>query len=277
MHFKKIISLVLVIGTILSLMGCRKTTPNGASTAGNQPEKKNIIVGTSPIFKDILIAAKDEFNKEGYTLEVKVFDDLVTPNIALQEGSVDMSFHQHEPYLTQYNKSKGTDLVKYNGGIVKYFMGIYSDKIKNVNDLKDGASVSVPNDPSNRGRALKALQANGLIKLKEGVDTPTKLDIVENKKNLNIVEMDVIKLVSSLKDVDCSTIISVVAVNGNLDPTSAIAVEDPGESAKYAIIIVLNKEKHSEAVAARLETSLKSEKVKKFLEERYKGAVLPAF
>ncbi|TWH46069.1 MetQ/NlpA family ABC transporter substrate-binding protein [Sporomusa sp. KB1] len=274
MNFKKIIVFVLVIGTLLSLVGCGKTQDQAGT---KQPEKKNIIVGTSPIFKDILLAVKDEFDKDGYTLEVKVFDDLVTPNIALQEGSIDANFYQHEPYLDQFNKNKGTNLVKYNGGIVKYFMGIYSSKIKNVNELKDGATIAVPNDPSNRGRALKALQANGLIKIKEGVDLPTKLDIVENNKNLNIVEMDVLKLVTSLADVDCATIISVVAANGKLDPKSAIATEAPSESDKYAIVIALNKDKHNEAIAARLEKALKSETLKKFLEEKYQGAVLPAF
>jgi ABC-type metal ion transport system, periplasmic component/surface antigen len=274
MNFKKILVFILVVGTLLTLAGCGKTQDQAGT---KQPDKKNIVVGTSPIFKDILLAVKDEFDKDGYTLEVKVFDDLVTPNIALQEGSIDANFFQHEPYLDQFNKNKGTNLVKYNGGIVKYFMGIYSSKIKNINDLKDGATVAVPNDPSNRSRALKALQDNGLIKLKDGVDLPTKLDIVENKKNLNIVEMDVLKLVSSLPDVDCATIISVVASNGNLDPKSAIATEASSESDKYAIVIALNKNKANEPLAARLEKALKSETLKKFLEERYKGAVLPAF
>lgn len=143
--------------------------------------------------------------------------------------------------------------------------------------MQAGATVSIPNDPSNRSRALKMPQANGLIKLKDGAAMPTKLDIVENKKNLNIVEMDVMKLVSSLDDVDCSTINSVIAVQGNVDPKSAIALEDKAESDKYSIVIAVQKDQKVDKTIARLETALKSDKVKKFLEEKYKGAIVPLF
>ena len=275
MNSRKAIALLLICILGLSVVGCGST--KSVDTAANSPEKKSITVGTSPIFKDILTAAKEDFDKDGYVLNIKVFDDLVTPNIALQEGSIEANVYQHGPYLEQFNQNKGTNLAPYNGGIVKYFMGIFSKKIKNINDLQDGATISVPNDPSNRSRALKVLQTNGLIKLKDGVAMPTKLDIVENKKNLNIVEMDVMKLVSSLDDVDCSTINSVIAVQGNVDPKSAIALEDKAESDKYSIVIAVKKDQKIDKNIARLETALKSDKVKAFLEEKYKGAIVPLF
>jgi len=274
MSIRKMVLVLLICIFAVSVAGCGDTQKQAATATA---EKKNITVGTSPVMKDILTASKEEFDKDGYTLDIKVFDDLVTPNIALQEGSVDVNFYQHEPYLEQFNKNKGTNLTKYNNGIIKYFMGIFSKKIKDINDLNDGATVSIPNDPSNRTRALKMLQTNGLVKIKEGVAMPTKLDIVENKKNLNIVEMDVMKLVSSLDDVDCSTINSIIAVQGNVDPKSAIAFEDQGESDKYAIVIAVKKDQNNEKIAERLEKALKSERVKTFLEEKYKGAIVPLF
>lgn len=276
MSRKKVV-LTLLIGILVLLMtGCGDTQKQ-AETAAPAQEKKTITVGTSPTLKDILLVAKKEFDKDGYTLNVKVFDDYVTPNIALQEGSVEVNFYQHGPYLEQFNQNKGTSIVKYHDGIVKYFMGVFSKKITNINDLQDGATVSIPNDPSNRARALNMLQTNGLVKLKEGVAMPTKLDIVENKKNLNIVEMDVMKLVSSLDDVDCSTINSIIAVQGNVDPKSAIALEDKEESDKYAIVIAIKQGQNNEKYAEQLEKALKSDKVKTFLEEKYKGATVPLF
>ena len=269
---KKVAAILLMLIVAVAFAGC-----GSAPKSENTPEKKNIIVGASPILKDILTVAKEEFDKDGYTMELKVFDDLVTPNIALQEGSVDVNFYQHEPYLLQFNQNKGTTLVKYHEGIVKYYMGIFSKKYKNLNDLPNGASVSIPNDPSNRARALKVLQTSGLIKLKEGVALPTKLDIVENKKNLNVIEIDVMKQVTSLDDVDISAINSFVAVQGNLDPKTAIALEDKNESDKFAIVIAVKKNQNNEKYAERLEKALKSERVKQFLETKYKGAVLPLF
>lgn len=275
MNIKKTLSALLILALSFSVTSCGSKQANSSESAGQ--EKKTITVGTSGILKDILAESKSEFDKDGYTLNIKVFDNLVTPNVALQEGSIDANFYQHEPYLDQFNKSKSTNLVKYGTGVVKYYMGIYSNKIKNINELKDGATVTIPNDASNRTRALKVLQTNGLIKLKDGIVSPTKLDIVENKKNLNIVEMDVLKLVTSLKDADCSVINSIVASQGNIDPKSALGVEDKTESDKYCIIVALNKDKNNQKLAERLEKSLKSDKVKKFLEEKYKGAVVPLF
>lgn len=275
MNIKKVLTSLLILALPFSLIGCGNNTQS--STASTSKDKKSITVGTSGIFKDILAVAKEEYDKDGYTLNVKVFDDLVTPNTALQEGSIDFNVYQHEPYLNQFNKSKGSNLEKYGTGVLKYYMGIYSKKIKNLNELKDGATVSIPNDASNRARALKVLQVNGIIKLKDGAASPTKLDIVENKKNLNIVEMDVVKLVSSLNDADCSVINSIVATQGNVDPKSALGLEEKAESDKYSIIIAAKKGSLDQKSAERLEKALKSEKVKKFLEEKYKGAIIPLF
>lgn len=274
MHIKKTLTSLLILALSFSLIGCGSQQSNSKDSSNN---KKTITVGTSPTIKDIMTVAKKDFDKDGYTLNLKVFDDYVTPDTALQEGSIDFNFYQHEPYMKQFNKSKNTNLTKYGTGVLKYYMGIYSNKIKNINDIKNGATVGIPNDASNRARALKVLQTNGLIKLKKDVPIPTKLDIVENKKNLNIVEMDVMKLVPSLKDVDFAVINSIVAVQGNLNPKSAIAYEDSKESDKYSIIIATKSGQNNNEMGQRLEKSLKSQEVKNFLEKKYKGAVIPLF
>ncbi|WP_017751387.1 MetQ/NlpA family ABC transporter substrate-binding protein [Clostridium tyrobutyricum] len=273
MKTKKIIVLFLACILSFSLAACGSTSKSESSSKN----KKSITVGTSAIFKDILEQAKPEFDKDGYTLNIKVFDDLVTPNTALQEGSIDMNVYQHEPYLNQFNKSKGTNLEKYGTGVLKYFMGIYSKKITNINSIKNGATVTIPNDASNRARALKVLQSNGLIKLKSDVATPTKLDIVQNTKNLNIVEMDVLKLVNSLNDADFSVINSIVASQGNINPKSAIGYEDESESNKYSIVIAIKSGYSNKEIAERLEKALKSQNVKTYIEKRYKGAIVPLF
>lgn len=276
MNIKRTLSAVLICALSFSLMACGNKN-SSTSTSNSSSEKKSLTVGTSGIFKDILTQSKEDFEKDGYTLNIKVFDDLITPDVALQEGSIDANFYQHEPYLIQFNKNKGGNLSKQGTGVLKYYMGIYSKKIKNLNELKDGATISIPNDASNRSRALKVLQTNKLIKLKDGVETPTKLDITENKKNLNIVEMDVLNLCGSLKDVDCSVINSIIASQQNIDPKSAIGLEAKGESDKYSIIIAVKKDSSNQKLVERLEKSFKSEKVKKYLEEKYKGAIIPLF
>jgi len=262
-----VISSLLVIG----ITGC-----GSSSTATS--EKKEIVVAVSPTFKDMANVIKKEFDKDGYSLNIKVFDDNVLPNIALQEGSVDINFFQHGIYLNQFNKNKGTDLVAYDEkGVIKYFMGIFSNKIKSLDDLKDGDKVSIPNDPSNRGRALKMLASNGLIKLKDGVDIPSKIDIIENKKNLDLVEMDVLKIVPSINDVQAGCVNSIIAVQGGLDPKAALGLEDDKESQRYAIVAALKKGQGNEKYAERFDKALKTQTFKDFLEEKYKGAIIPLF
>lgn len=271
---KKITTILLFIVLAAIFSGCGN---DSATKSEAKPDKKTVIVATQPTLKDIVNAAKPEFDKSGITMEVKVFDDLVSPDTALQEGSVELNFFQHEPYMNQFNKNKGGTLEKYHQGIMKYYMGIFSKKYKSLSEIADGITVTIPNDPSNRARALKTMQTNGLIKLKDGVELPTKLDIIENNKNLNIVETDVPKLPSTLDDVEVSVINSIVAVNANIDPRSALGIEDQAESDKYALIISIKKGANNEKYAEILEKALKSDAEKKFLEERYKGAIATLF
>lgn len=270
----KLYGLIVILGVLLTTLGLVGCSDKQAAVA----DKKEITVGVSPTFKDMAGIIKKEFDKDGYTLNIKVFDDNVLPNVSLQEGSVDINFFQHGIYLEQFNKNKGTNLIAYDSnGVIKYFMGIYSNKIKSLSELKDGDKVSIPNDPSNRARALKMLAGNGLIKLKDGVDIPNKLDIVENSRNLDLVEMDVLKIVPSINDVQAACVNSIIAVQGGIDPKAVLGVEDDKESQRYAIVVAVKKDLGNEKYAEQFTKALKTESFRKFLEEKYKGAIIPLF
>lgn len=277
MTIRKTISLILALMLVFLATACGKNTETAADST-NAPEKKIYIVGTTALFKDILLAAQGDFEeKSGCKLEVKVFDDAISPNVALKEGSIDATFHQNGPYLVQYNKDRGTDLTQYEKGLVTTFYGLYSNKIKNISELKDGAKISVPNDASNRVRALKMLDKLGLIKIKPGVALPTKLDIAENPKKLEIIEMDGWSIINTLADVDCGATSSSVAVQAKIDPKTAIATDGSQETGEYAIILVVNKDKTGDKLTQQLYDSIRSDSVKKTLAETYKGGIIPLF
>ena len=174
---KKVLSLVLSIVVVFALGGC------GAKKEAVVTDKKVIIVGASPVpHKEILEVVKPLLAKEGYTLQIKEFTDYVTPNTALAEGELDANFFQHVPYLETFSKEKGLDLT-YTVKVHIEPMGLYSSKYKKLADIKDGAKIAIPNDPTNGSRALKVLENAGLIKLKTG-ELISKVDITENKKIL---------------------------------------------------------------------------------------------
>ncbi len=276
MTIKKTILLLVMFTFVLFAAGCGKDAENQAAS-NDTAQKTTYIVGTTALFQDILVAAKPDFEKSGCKLEIKVFDDAISPNVALKEGSIDATFHQNAPYLVEYNRERGTDLAQYEKGLVTTFYGLYSNKINNLSELKDGSKISVPNDTSNRVRALKMLEKLGLIKLKAGVALPTVMDIVENPKKLEIIEMDGWSIVNTLADVDCGATSSSVAVKANIDPKTAIAQDGSQETGEYAMILVVTKEKYDDNLTKQLYESMRTETVKKALVEKYQGGIVPLF
>lgn len=243
------------------------------ATFANAAEK--IVVGATPVpHSEILEIVKPELAKAGYDLEIKIFNDYIIPNIATDSGELDANFYQHLPYLDEFNKNKGTKLSKTVSVHIEP-MGIYSKKIKSLKDLKKGAKVSIPNDPTNESRALDVLATAGLIKLGNS-SLKTPLDIVENPKNLKFIEIEAASLPRTLDDVDISVINTNYALSVNLNPKNdALALES--KDSPYAnIIVVSTKNKDSKKIKA-LDEAIQSEAVKKFIDEKYKGAILPAF
>ena len=245
----------------------------------NKADDKTITVAASPTpHAEILEAAKDLLKEKGYTLEIKEFDDYPQQNVVVDEGEFDANYFQHQPYLDNFNEEKGSDLV--SAAKIHYEpLGIYPGASEELENIKDGAKIAVPNDATNEARALLLLEENGIITLKEDAGlNATKKDVEENPHNIEIVELDAAQIARVVEELDF------VVLNGNyaLDAgfnvqTDAIAKEEADSEAAqtYANIIAVKKEnKDSEKIKALVEV-LQSEEIGKFITDTYEGAVVP--
>lgn len=270
---KKIISVLLV----LTLLGATLVGCGGKKDAAD----KTIIVGASATpHAEILEQARPALEAAGYELKIIEYADYVQPNLALDSGDLDANYFQHQPYLDQFNEENDTDIV--SAGIIHYEpFGIYPGKTAAIDALADGAQIAVPNDATNEARALLLLEAQGLITLKEGADlNATKNDIVDNPKNLDIVEIEAAQLARSLQDVDLAVINGNYAIEAGLNvSTDAIAVEDKDSIAAetYGNIIAVNAGNEDREDIQALIKALQSDAVKQFINDTYKGAVVPKF
>jgi D-methionine transport system substrate-binding protein len=273
---KKTLSILLAAVLTAGLAGCgaKQTTAPAAPAAS--AEKKVIRVGASPVpHKEILEVVKPLLEKKGYKLEITEFTDYVQPNLAVNDGQLDANFFQHVPYLTNMVKEKNLAL-DYTVKVHIEPMALYSKKVKALADLKDGASIAVPNDPTNEARALRVLEVAGLIKLKSG-DLVTAIDITENKKNLKIKELEAAQLPRTLDDVDAAVINGNYAMEAKLSPAKdALAVES--KDSPFANVLAVKKADKDKDYIKALSEALTSPEVKKYLEDKYKdGSVIPAF
>ena len=228
---------------------------------------------------EVLEVVKDKLAEEGYTLEIVEYNDYILPNRAVSEGEIDANYFQHISYLNNYNEDNETDLV--SAGSIHYEpFALYPGKTASIDSLADGAKIAVPNDGTNEGRALKLLEAEGLIELDPDAGfLATKLDIVKNPKNLEIVEMEAAQLPRVLTDVDMAVINGNYAIDAGLNLSDAIAVEaDDSEAAEaYANVVAVKKGNENSDKIKALVAALQSEEVRKFMEETYGGAVVPLF
>lgn len=271
---KKILSLILSLTVVLALV-------SGCSA---KKDDKTIKVGASSTpHAEILESVKEDLAKEGYTLDIVVYDDYVLPNKALADSTLDANYFQHKPYLDSFNSQNGTNLV--SAASIHYEpFGIYSNDVKDIKDVKSGATIIIPADDSNETRALLLLAQENLIKLPADASAAkgvTTLDIVDNGGfNIQTVQADTVP--AQLKNSDPG---SIAVINGNyaigagLKISDALATEDAsGDAAKtYANIIAVRSGDESSEKTKALIDALKTDKVKKFIEEKYAGAVLPIF
>ena len=268
---KKLIAIALTLVLCLGLLaGC-----------GKPEDEKVIKVAASPTpHAWILKTATEVLAEDGWTLEVIEYSDYVVPNNVVDDGEVDANYFQHIPYLDTFNAENGTKLVSVAEIHYEPF-ALYPGTKVNLEDLTTGDKIAVPNDGSNRARALMLLEAQGLIKLTEGVGlAATKLDIVENPKDFEIVEIEAAQLPRSLPSVDIAVINGNYAIDAGLKASEALAVED-GSSAviqdNYANILVVKEGNEANEAVVALAEALKSDAVKTFIEETYAGAVVPLF
>ena len=285
-NIKKVLVLVLVVILSLGATGCQSKeeapvqTPQVESPAAEDTpaELQKITVAATPVpHAEILEQVKEDLVEKGYELEIVVFSDYVQPNLVVEAGDIDANFFQHQPYLDDFNKENKTSIETV--AVVHYEpLGIYPGKSNDLSNIPDGASIAVPNDTTNEARALLLLEANGLIKVREGAGlTATKNDIVENPHNIEIVELEAAQVSRVVGETDF------VVLNGNyaLDAgfnvaTDSLAKEEQDSEAAqtYAnILCVKEGNEEREDIKALIEV-LKSDKIKQYIADTYEGAVI---
>lgn len=263
---------LLALGALVA--GCSGEKKEAAQSS----DKKVVLkVGATPVpHAEILNEIKPLLAKDGIDLQIIEFTDYVKPNLSLNDKEIDANFFQHEPYLKKFAADRKLDLVNLVAVHIEP-MGVYSKKLKDIKSVPDGAKVAIPNDPTNGGRALNILAKAGLIKLKDGVGiSATVGDIVENPKNLKITEAEAAMLPRTLDNVDLAVINSNFAMEAKLNPTKDALFIEPKDS-PYANIVAVRKGDENRKEIQALKKALTSPEVKKFIEEKYKGAVIPAF
>lgn len=274
---KKIAALLLVG---LAFVGCGDGKKDGESAVQGQnvgqDSKVVLKVGATPVpHAEILEFIKPDLEKEGIDLQIVQFTDYVTPNSALNDGSLDANFHQHKPFLDSLISDRGYALTPIANIHVEP-IGLYSSKFKNIDELPNGAVIAIPNDPSNGGRALLLLEAEKLIKLADSTNLQaTELDIVENPKELKIKPVEAALLPRTLGDVDAAVINGNYALQAGLNSADALILE--GAQSPYANILVVQSSKVDDENLQKLKNVLQSQKVKDFIQEKYKGEIVPAF
>ncbi|MER5788381.1 MetQ/NlpA family ABC transporter substrate-binding protein [Streptomyces sp. NPDC001980] len=249
------------------------------SASGSGDYSGPLVVAASPTpHAEILDYIKDNLAKKaGLDLEVKEFTDYITPNTATEDGSVDANYFQNKPYLDDFNKKRGTHIVP----VVTVHLeplGLYSHKIKSVDALKSGATIAVPNDAVNEARALKLLAANGLITLKADAGSEaTPQDIAKNPKNLQFKEVEAAQTARSLDDVDAAVINGNYAISAGIKPAKDALVLESAKNSPYGNFLAVKKGNEKDPRVKKLAKLLTSPEVKKFIEDKYQGSVIPSF
>lgn len=267
----------------VALAGCSNggTGTAAGSSAGSAAASTTLTVGASPTPHAQILTdfAAPKLKDEGIELKVKEYTDYIQPNKDTTSGAIDANYFQHINYLNNYNKENGTDLVSV-GAIHYEPFGIYAGKSKDLSNIADGATIAVPNDPTNEGRALLLLEQEGIIKLKDSKNLEsTPNDIAENPHNVQFQEVEAAAVPRTLQSVDFAVINGNYAIEAGYHVKDALAHEKAGTAAvnEYANIICTTKEKEEDASIKALVKVLQSDDFKKYLEENFGEDVLPAF
>ncbi|MBR1477513.1 MAG: MetQ/NlpA family ABC transporter substrate-binding protein [Lachnospiraceae bacterium] len=265
---------------ILALLGVAVLSAGALAGCGSSKDSKTITVAASATpHAELLEAAKPILEKDGYTLEITVFDDYVQPNLVVESGEFDANYFQHIPYLNSFNEEQGTHLVN-AGGIHYEPFALYPGKEKELNDTTiENATIAVPNDTTNEARALLLLQDNGYIKLKDGVGLEATVnDIVENPHNIQFVEVAAEAVSKQLPDVSFGVINGNYAIEAGLSVAGDSLVFESADSAAaetYVNVIAVKEGNEKEAKIVALVNALKSDEIKKYIEDNYDGGVVP--
>ncbi|MGW6598780.1 MetQ/NlpA family ABC transporter substrate-binding protein [Streptomyces sp. NPDC055036] len=264
----------------LGLSACGTASDPGSSSAdgASADTSKPLVVAASPTpHADILNFVRENLaDKEGLKLEVKEFTDYVLPNTATQSGEVDANFFQHKPYLDDFNKKKGTDIVPVVNVELEP-LGLYSKKVTDLKELTAGQSVAIPNDTTNEGRALKLLADNGVITLNDGAGSDANLADIKDAKGLKFKELEAATLPRALNDVDAAVINGNYAIEADLKPAKDALVLEKADGNPYANFLAVKRGAEKDPRVEKLAKLLNSPEVKKYIEDTYEGSVVPAF
>ena len=266
-----LLAAILLSGSLLAA-GCSASTP-----APEAAQSEVLKIGASAVpHAEILEQVKTQLESEGVTLEIVEFSDYVTPNLALESKELDANFFQHVPYLESFEKERNIDLEN-AGEIHVEPLGLYSKKITSKDEITDNMKIALPNDPTNQGRALILLEQNEIIKLKPDSGLEADLNDIElNPKNIEFIPVEAASLPRVLEDVDCAVINTNYALEADLDLEKDALIKEGAES-PYANIVAVRPENLNDEKIQKLVKALRSPEIKSFIEEKYKGAVVPAF
>lgn len=260
------------------LTACGTSSDPASKSETGADTSKALVVAASPTpHADILnFVKKNLAAKAGLKLEVKEFTDYVLPNTATENGQVDANFFQHRPYLDDFNKKNNTHIVAV-ANVHLEPLGLYSNKVRDLKDIKAGQTIAVPNDTTDEGRALQLLAANGLITVKDGVGTNAKISDITDKKGLEFKELEAATVPRALNDVDAAVINGNYAIQAKLKPAKDALVLEKADGNPYANLLAVKKGNEKDPRVEKLVKLLHSDEVKKFIEDTYQGSVIPDF
>ncbi|VEF46271.1 putative ABC transporter, substrate-binding protein [Bacillus freudenreichii] len=266
--------LILLVAALAACGGGKdESADKGEKAEGLLSDGKLTVGVTAGEHEEIMEQVKELAAKQDLEIDVKTFSDYPIVNEALSQGDLDLNVFQHKPYLEQQIEDRGYDIVPV-GNTITTPMGVYSNTIKDIKDLKKGAKIGLPNDPTNGGRALLIFEKAGMIKLKEGVgNTPSVKDIEENKNNFEFVELEAAQIPRQLDDLEAAAINSNYAIEAGFVPTEdSIFIEDK-DSPWVNVVASRAEDKDDEAIKKFLSV-YQSDEIKKFIDEKYKGSVI---
>lgn len=271
-----ILTLIFTIAWAFMSLGCNDEKVAHTESSADSKSLVILKVGATPVpHAEILEFIKPDLLKEGIELQIVPFTDYITPNASLNDGSLDASFHQHKPFLDTLKSDRGFALESIANIHIEP-IGLYSLRFKHKDELPDNALIAIPNDPSNGGRALLLLQAEGLITLNNPQNlNATELDIIDNPKHLQIKPVDAALLPRTLNDVAAAVINGNYALAAGLKSSDAILVE--GAQSPYANILAVQSQRANDELLQKLKNALQSPKVKDFIIQTYQGEIIPAF
>ena len=270
--------LALVLAGLLGLSLLAAGCGGSQKKEESKPAAKKVIkIGaTAGPHADVVHAVADEAKKQGLNVEVVEFSDYITPDKALADGDLDLNSYQHAPFLANFCKQNKADLVPI-GNTILMRMGIYSNKVHDVKDIPEGATVAIPNDPTNGGRGLVLLEKAGIIKLKEGVGfKATTADVAENPKHLVFKELEAAQLPRSLNDVDVAVITMNYVMSSGMDVKKQGLFWEKDDEPLAVLVLAARAKDKDNPEYKKIAELFHSDAVKKFIEEKFKGTIVPA-